>query len=144
MPHVNKVDSLNEVFHKEKNQKKYNKTTRQIDKLGGYNNNANESISQKDKLATGDKQIRREANYIKNIHIDDTWSRLESNGLVNGKDRRFWCGAMHLLGVSFVMQQADDALSVTCPKHNPPGYFHFMINKAINEKKDKYMPRFNQ
>lgn len=144
MPSKSDVESLAEVFHKEKKQKKNNMSKGQIDKLGKYAKSSNESIGKNDNLATDDKQIRREANYIKNIHIDDTWERLLSNGLVNEKDRGFWCGAMHLLGVSYVIQQADDALSVTNPKRNPQGYFHFMVNKAINAKKDKYMPRFNR
>jgi hypothetical protein len=134
-----KVESIGEVFHKEKNQKKYNKTRGQYDKLKKYGIDGTKSTG---KLATDDKQIRREANYLKNIHIDKCYENLLRMELItNTKYQAWWCGVMHKLGTGFVMAQADLAIK---NGRNPAALFHFQINKAINKHEDAFMPRFNR
>ena len=95
-----------------------------------------------DNLATDDKQIQREANYIKNINIDSTYERLKSYELImDDTYKAFWCGAMHKLGVAYVEAQAHHAMT---HGRAPAALFHFLINKALNAKDDPYMPRFNK
>ena len=131
--------NLGGVFHKEKNQKKYNKTRGQVDKLKEYGNMSTKSTG---KLTTSDKQIRREAKYLKNIHIDEAYQRLLKMELItNTAYEAWWCGAMHKLGVQFVMAQADLAMK---KGRNPAALFHFQINKAMNKSVDPYMPRFTR
>lgn len=137
-----KVQSIGEVFHKEKNQKKYNKTTGQYDKLKGYGTDGNKST---DKLATDDKQIRREANYLKNIHIDKAYEDLlRMNMITNPKYQAWYCKCLHTLGVTFVMAQAQQAQKNARDQDNPAPLFHFLINKAMNKADDPFMPRFNR
>lgn len=134
-----KVESIGEVFHKEKNQKKYNKTKGQYDKLKEYGTDGNKS---RDKLAIDDKQIRREAKYLKNIHIDKCYEDLLRMNLITTEGyQAWWCGVMHKLGTSFVMAQADLAIK---NGRNPAALFHFQINKAMNKADDPFMPRFNR
>ena len=133
------LQSIGEVIHKEKNQKKYNKTKGQYDKVKKY---GIEGTMSTDKLATDDKQIRREANYMKNLHIDKAFDDLLRMELISDiKYRAWWCGTLHKLGVTFVMVQADLALK---NGKNPAALFHFLINKEINRVTDEYMPRFNR
>lgn len=136
------TQSMSELLiHKEKKQKKNNKTSGQIDNLRGYHNDNQSASGQLANQPTSDKLIRREANYMKNIHIDSTYERLKSVGLVmDDKYKAFWCGAIHKLGVAFVTAQADIALN---KGNNPAALFHFLINKQLNEKQDPFMPRFN-
>ena len=136
-------ESLSDIFiHKEKKQKKNNKTNGQIDNLKKYSTNGNKST---DKLATDGKQIRREANYIKNIHIDETYERLKMVGLINDdKYKAWWCGVMHTLGVAFVTAQAEHAQIYAKDPSNPAPLFHFLINKAVNKSQDPFAPRFNK
>lgn len=134
-----KVESISEVFHKEKNQKKYNKTKGQYDKVKKY---GIEGTKSRDNLSTDDKQIRREANYMKNLHIDKAYDDLLRMELISNPNyRAWWCGVLHTLGVTFVMTEADKALK---NGKNPPALFHFLINKAMNKASDPYMPRFNR
>jgi len=133
----NNLSSLGEVIHKKKKQKKYNKTNGQIDNLKGYQTPGKSST---DKMATDDKQIRREANYLKNIHIDESLKQLTAAGLVNEGYEAWYCKCMHTLGVPYVMAQADVALH---KGSNPQALFHFLINKAMNKHVDPFMPRFN-
>lgn len=127
------------LFHKEKNQKKNNKAIGQIDKLKEYGTKGTKST---DKLTTSDYQIKREARYLKNIHIDECYERLIRMELItNSNYQAWWSGAMHKLGTQYVMAQADLALK---NGKNPPALFHFLINKAINKHEDKYTPRFNR
>ena len=134
-----KLESISEVFHKEKNQKNYNKTKGQYDKLKEYGTDGNSSIG---KLATDDKQIKREAKYLKNIHIDKCYEDLLRMNLITSEGyQAWWCGVMHKLGTGFVMAQADLAIK---NGRNPAALFHFQINKAMNKADDPYMPRFNR
>lgn len=127
------------LFHKEKNQKKNNKARGQIDKLKEYGTEGTKSTGKK---TTGESQIKREANYLKNIHIDTCYERLVRMELItNSNYQAWWCGAMHKLGTGYVMAQADLAMK---NGKNPPALFHFLINKAVNKRDDPYMPRFNR
>lgn len=129
---------------KERSKEKNNKAKGQIDNLKKYANPSTESSGELDTLATADKQIKREANYLKNIHIDEAYERLKLLGLITNRDdqyRAWWCGVMHKLGVAFVMAQADQATKNATS--SPPGLFHFLINKAINKLDDSNLPRFN-
>lgn len=129
------------LFHKEKKQKKNNKTKGHIDNLRGYDTQGNKSI---DELATDDKQIRREANYIKNIHIDETIALLKSTGLITDeKYNAWWAKVCHTLGASFVRDQANLCLNRRDVR-NPQALFHFLINKEMNKRNDPFMPRFNR
>lgn len=132
----------NNFIHKEKNQKKYNKTNGQIDNLKKYTKTAETTSRQMDNQPTPDKLIKREANFIKNIHIDDAYQRLKAAGLItDDKYQAWWCGAMHRLGVTFVTAQADIAMQ---KGSNPQALFHWLINKAINKSEDPNMPRFTR
>lgn len=136
------TSSIGEVIHKEKNQKKYNKATGQHDKLKGYGKQGTKSS---DKLTTSDKQIRREANYLKNIHIDKAYEDLLRMNLISDTKYQAWyCGVLHKLGVTFVMAQAEQARKNARDPENPAPLFHFLINKAMNKSADPYMPRFNR
>jgi hypothetical protein len=136
------TSSIGEVIHKEKNQKKYNKTKGQVDKLKGYGKQGTKST---DKFATDDKQIRREANYLKNIHIDKAYEDLLRMNLISDTKYQAWyCKCLHTLGVTFVMAQADQAMKNARDRDNPAPLFHFLINKAMNKAADPYMPRFNR
>lgn len=136
------TSSIGEVIHKEKNQKKYNKTKGQYDKLKGYGNDDTKSNG---KLTTSDQQIGREANYLKNIHIDKAYSDLLRMNLISeGKNRNWYFSVLHKLGVSFVMVQADLACKNARDQDNPAPLFHWLINKEMNKAADPYMPRFNR
>jgi len=131
-----------EVIHKEKNQKKNNKTTGQVDNLEKYTTPSGLSNSQSDKGSQPDKVIKREANYIKNLAIDDMYDRLIQLELVmDHKYKAFWCGAIHTLGTSFVDAQAAHALQYG---KKPAALFHFLINKQLNKQNDPYGPRLNR
>lgn len=135
------MESLGEVFHKERSKEKNNKTKGQYDNLKGYTTSGDKAI---DKLATDDKQIQREANYIKNIHIDETIKLLKSVGLVmDNKYDAWWAKVCHTLGSSFVRDQANMCLNKR-EVRNPQALFHFLINKEMNKSNDPYMPRFNR
>ncbi len=133
-------ESLNEILiHKEKKQKKNNKTKGQYDNLKGYTKPVNMA---RDNLATDDKQIQREANYIKNIHIDETIKLLKSVELImDNKYDAWWAKVCHTLGSSFVRDQANMCLN-NREVRNPQALFHFLINKEMNKSNDPYMPRF--
>jgi hypothetical protein len=136
------TESIGEVIHKEKKQKKYNKTTGHFDNLEKYTNDNAESMGQSDKMATSHQQIKREANYMKNIHIDTVYSQLRVAGLItNDKYKAWWCGTMHKLGVEHVKMQADRCLNGSDVK-NPPWLFHHLINRELNRVTDPFMPRF--
>lgn len=136
-------EELETVFHKEKKQKKYNKTKGQYDKLKKYSNDDNLSSA---KAAT-DKQIKREAKFIKNLHIDSTLERLLNAHLISIEQHEqyhdWYCMVMHKLGPQYVLAQGDLALKNARDKNNPAPLFHFLINKAMNKANDDYMPRFN-
>jgi len=137
MANAGKPESIDQLFHKEKNQKKYNKTIGHYDKVKKY---TNDNLKSSDKSTTSDKLIRREANYLKNIHIDKAFENLLRMELISDtKYRAWWCGVLHKLGVAFVMVQADLAIK---NGKNPAALFHFMINKELNKSIDPYMPRF--
>lgn len=136
---VDGLTSINEVFHKEKNQKKNNKTKGQYDKLKKYGNDDELSSG---KLTT-DKLIKREALYMKNIRIDKAYeSLLRMNVITEGKNRDWYFKCLHKLGVTFVMAQAELSLKNSRDKNNPGALFHFLINKEMNRSIDPYMPRF--
>lgn len=134
-------ESLREVIHKERSKEKNNKTKGHIDNLRGYDTRGKKST---DDLATDDKQIQREANYIKNIHIDETIQLLKSVGLVNDeKYNAWWAKVCHTLGASFVRDQANLCINRRDVR-NPQALFHFLINKEMNKRNDPFMPRFNR
>jgi hypothetical protein len=134
------AETLSKLSTKESTKEKYNKTNGQIDNLKGYSKPFHSSTRQNDNPPTVDKQIKREANFLKNIHIDEALDRLKSAGLVNGDgNNAWWCSTMHTLGVAFVMAQAETALS---KGKNPPALFSFLINKAMNKAVDPHLPRF--
>lgn len=136
------TQSMSEIlFHKEKKQKKNNKTTGQIDKLKKYTTSGELSNGKRDNYGATDKQIKREANFIKNISIDETLQRLTSAGLLHEEYRDWYAKCLHTLGVSFVTAQADMAFN---KGKNPQALFHFLLNKAMNKANDPYMPRFNR
>lgn len=129
------------VFHKEKNQKKNNKTTGQYDNLKKYGKAG--TLSTVKSTTCSDKLIKREANYLKNIHIDQCYDQLFNMGLITNSNYKAWyCGVMHKLGVTFVMAQADQAIKNARDRNNPAPLFHFLINKALNKHDDPFMPRF--
>lgn len=130
--------SINELFHKEKYQKKNNMTKGQIDNLEKYANLGNKSNVD---LTIPDKLISREARYIKNIEIDTLIERLASQGLLLEKYEAWYFKVCHTLGVAFVSIQADKALN---QGRNPQALFHFLINKAMNKSNDPFMPRFSE
>lgn len=136
------LQSIGEVIHKEKNQKKYNKTKGQNDKLKGYGKQGTKS---RDNLATDERQIKREANYLKNIHIDRAYEDLLRMNLITNTQYQAWyCKCLHTLGVTFVMAQADQSMKNARDRDNPAPLFHFLLNKAMNKAIDPYMPRFNR
>lgn len=140
----NKPQHIADLFHKEKNQKKNNKTKGQHDKLRKYGN--------KDELSTAksttDKMIRREAKFLKNIHIDSCYEKLRSAGLISNdahdRWRDWYFKAIHTLGPVFVEAQAQRALNGARDPSNPAPLFHFLINKEMNKASDPYMPRFGR
>lgn len=133
------LTSVGEVIHKEKNQKKYNKTKGQYDKLKGYGNDDTKS---RDKLTT-DKLLQREARYMKNIHIDKAYENLiKAKCITEDSNRNWYFKCLHTLGVTFVMAQADQACKNARDKENPAPLFHFLLNKAMNRHIDAHMPRF--
>ena len=131
------IEHIGNIVNKEKKQKKNNKTKGQFDKLLKYDTD--------DELSTGksttDKLIRREAKYLKNIHIDQCYEKLRQSQLINddadAKWRDWYFKALHQLGTSFVMAQAARAQA----GRNPAALFHFLLNKGMNVKKDPYAPR---
>jgi hypothetical protein len=137
------AETLDKFSTKERTKEKYNKTNGQIDNLKKYTTISRSSSSQFANPPTVDKQIRREANFLKNIHIDEALDHLKSSNLVNGdKYDAWWCGTMHTLGVAFVMAQAELCLSKK-EVRSPAGLFHHLINKALNKANDPHLPRFN-
>lgn len=137
-----KAQSIGEVFHKERTKEINNKATGQYDKLKGYGNQGTKST---DKLSTDDKQIRREANYLKNIHIDKAYEDLLRMNLITNTQYQAWyCKCLHTLGVAFVMAQAHLAMKNARDQDNPAPLFHFLLNKAMNKSIDPFMPRFNR
>jgi hypothetical protein len=129
-----------EVIHKESSKEITTETTGQIDNLKKYSKRQSKSTRQSDKGSQPDKVIAREANYIKNLAIDDLYDRLVSLELVmDHKYKAFWCGAIHTLGTSFVEAQAHHALQYG---KSPAALFHFLVNKALNKSSDPLMPRF--
>lgn len=145
---MSSTESVHELFHKEKNQKKYNNATGHIDNLRGYDKSGNVSTGKSDDFATDDKQIKREARYIKNIHIDNTLERLKAAKLITREDMDgFYCQVMHGLGVARVTAMADIAMNKCRDGSTPAALFHFLLNKEWNKHNDKanggYMPRFN-
>ena len=129
------------LIHKEKKQKKNNKTTGQIDNLEKYTTPGDLSTGQSAKVSQSDKLISREANYMKNLRIDELYDRLVQNELImDHKYKAFWCGAIHRLGCAFVEAQAEHALQ---HGKSPAALFHFLINKQLNKSNDPYSPRFN-
>jgi hypothetical protein len=141
MHSLDEVLSDNPVFHKEKNQKKNNITTGQYDNLRGYN--THQALST-DNLSTDDKQIRREARLLKNIHIDHALERLRSAGFVNEGYDAWYCKVMHSLGVPKVEALAQISLDKCRAGSTPQALFHFLLNKELNKVTDPYMPRFNK
>lgn len=128
------------VIHKESSKEITTKTTGQIDNLEKYTKPTRKSNSQSDKGSQPDKVIAREANYIKNLAIDELYERLVSLELVmDHKYKAFWCGAIHTLGCAYVEAQANHALQYG---KKPAALFHFLINKQLNKSSDPYMPRF--
>lgn len=128
---------------KERSKEKNNKARGQFDNLKKYANPSTKSSGESGTLATADKLIKREANYLKNIHIDEAYQKLKLMGLITNRDDQYqawWCGVMHKLGVAFVMAQADQATKNATT--SPAGLFHFLINKAINKLDDPNLPRF--
>jgi hypothetical protein len=141
MQQLGNTDRFRQVIHKESSKEKNNKTKGQIDNLRKYGTRGNKS---RDQLATDDKQIQREANYIKNIHIDETIQLLKSVGLVTEDNHHaWWAKVCHTLGSSFVRDQANLCLNRR-EVRNPQALFHFLINKEMNKHNDPYMPRFNK
>lgn len=138
---MGQMDSLDELFHKEKYQKKNNMATGQIDNLKKYGNETNTSIGKSSNQPTPDKLIKREANFIKNIHIDDTISKLKIAGLLMTGYDGWYAQCLHTLGVAYVSAQADIALN---KGKNPQALFHFLINKAMNKSSDPYGPRIHK
>lgn len=130
-------EKLDSFFHKEKYQKKNNKTIGQIDKLKKYTNAGNKS---NDKLTISDKQISREQRYIKNLDIDNLVARLTEQGLLMEQYQDWYFKVCHTLGTGFVAAQAEIAIM---KGNNPQALFHFLINKAMNKSIDAYLPRFN-
>lgn len=142
------MDSLSDMLdnqkliHKERSKEITTETTGQVDNLEKYTKPNRKSNRQSDKGSQPDKTIAREANYIKNLAIDELYERLVSIELVmDHKYKAFWCGAIHTLGTSFVEAQANHALQYG---KKPAALFHFLINKALNKQADPYMPRFKQ
>lgn len=131
------IASIGEVIHKEKKQKKYNKSTGQIDNLKKYGNS---DTLASDKLTTGDlRRIKREAKYMKHLDIDNCYDQLRGRGLIaDDRYRGWWCGAIGKLGVSYVLAQADLAFK---NGREPAALFHFLINKRMNGVIDRYSPR---
>ena len=136
--------TVHKLSTKERSKEKNNITTGQINNLKGYHKVDVSTSAKSDKFATDDKQIKREANYLKNIHIDDTLERLRSVGLVNEGYDAWYCKAMHTLGTAKVGALAETALSKARADSSPGALFHWLLNKEMNKAIDKYMPRFNR
>lgn len=134
------MDSLNELFHKEKYQKKNNMTTGQIDNLKKYTDVNDVSIDKSAIQTTDDKQIKRELKYQANIHIDETVERLASAGLLLEQYQEWYFKSCHTLGAARVAAMADKALTIG---KNPQALFHFMLNKEMNKALGG-LPRFNR
>ena len=121
---------IGEVFHKEKYQKKNIKTNGHNDIMRGYNNPQTEVNRQ---LATDDKQIKRQANLYKNIHIDESLERLRKAQLLNEGFDAYYCKCMHTLGVSKVSALAQTALDKVRPGSTPAALFHFLLFKEMGK-----------
>lgn len=138
-------DSLNKhkLSTKERSKENNNKAKGQLDNLKKYANASTKSSGELDNLATADKLIKREAKYLKNIHIDEAYTKLKLMGLITNRDDKYqawWCGVMHKLGVAYVMAQADQATKNATS--SPAGLFHFLINKQLNKLDEPHLPRF--
>ena len=134
-------DQIGDVIHKEKNQKKHNKTIGQVDNLKKYTSHDNKSM---DNLTTAEQQIKREAKYLKNLHLDEVYQGLLMKGLISDERYEAWYfKCLHTLGPVFVLAQADRALRNARDPRNPAPLFHFLLNKAMNKSIDPTLPRFN-
>lgn len=134
------VTQIGDIIHKEKNQKKYNKTTRQIDDSKKYGKGVDSSIDNS-KL---NKQLAREARFMKNIHIENAYeSLLKMNVIPKDEYRDWYFKCLHTLGVTYVLAQAEISLKKSRDPQNPRPLFHFLINKAMNKATDPFMPRVN-
>lgn len=129
------MESVGDFIHKEKKQKKNNKTIGQVDNLIRV---AQQVKSDKHEIQP-DKLLQREAKYMKNNHIDRLIERLMESHLITEKYKNFYAGCAHELGVSKVTEIMIKSLD---QGHNPPALFHFLINKELNSKRDQYSPRF--
>lgn len=118
------MDSIADFIHKEKNQKKYNKTKGQLDDLKKYTTTGQKAS---DKLTT-DKQMSKSAVYVKNHHIDNVVMQLQSKGLLSTEYGDFYYWVCHQLGASFVQAQAYIALE---KGREPAALFHWLINKEL-------------
>lgn len=122
------MDSLSDIIHKEKKQKKNNKAKGQLDNLDKIRQPAAKVNTKK---ATEDKQIRREAQFIKNIHIDELLGKLYEQDLLRKKYHNWYAKCIHQLGVTFVRAQADKCLNDEGVR-NPQALFHFLLNKEMS------------
>jgi hypothetical protein len=84
-------------------------------------------------LATEDKQIKRQANLYKNIHIDEALERLRSAGLLNEGFDAYYCKCMHLLGVAKVSAMAQTIIDKVRVGSTPAALFHFLLHKEMGK-----------
>ena len=135
--HISEIVKL-----KEKNQKKNNKTTGHSDTVRKYTTNDDLASG---KSTTDDRVIKREARYIKNLHIETCYDKLRSAGLIDDQRHDRWRDwyfkVIHTLGTSMIMALANTAMTAARDPKNPAPLFHFLINKEMNRKKDPYAPR---
>ena len=125
------MDSIRKVIHKEKEPKRKDKTTTgHIDNLRGYHTNQQAGNRQ---LATDDKQIQRQANLYKNIHIDECLDRLRAAGLLNEGYDAYYCKVMHTIGVAKMSGMAQTAIDRVRPGSTAAALFHFLINKEMGK-----------
>ncbi len=123
------MDSVGDVIHKEKNQKKNKKTKGQFDKLIKIRP---PTTNVKSINAQPDKLEQREASYIKNIRIDSLLDQLMNEGLLMEDYLSWYAKCCHQLGVSFVRAQAHKAQGDGVK--NPLGLFNFLLNKAMRSR----------
>lgn len=146
--HISEIVKL-----KEKNQKKNNKATGHSDTVEKYSKDGTMSSMKSARLATeakgqdgvADRVLKREARYIKNLHIDACYDKLRSAQLIDDDRHATWRDwyfkVIHTLGASMVMSLANYALTESRDPSNPRPLFHYLINKEMNRKKDLYAPR---
>jgi hypothetical protein len=123
-------EHISSVFHKEKKQKKNKETNGQIDNLRGYHT-PYQSVNRQ--MATDDKQIKRDANLYKNIHIDESLEKLRAAGLLNEGYDAFYCKVMHQIGVAKMSALAQISIDRVRPGNHPAQLFHFLINKELGK-----------